>query len=70
MLTFYRTLRVAAFAGLVMLVGAAFARAEPGAPDWHTFNAHTATGLITGGSALGDLNGVSVEGTSLPEALE
>jgi hypothetical protein len=53
-----------------MLVGAAFARAEPGAPDWHTFNALTATGLITGGSALGDLNGVSVEGTSLPEALE
>jgi hypothetical protein len=81
MLTIHRKLRIAAFAGLGMLIGAASTPARAGfhiqalaangiSTNGFHMQALTATGMIASGSALGDLNGVAVEAITLPQALE
>ena len=76
MLSLHRKLGFAAFAGFGLLIGAASTPARayivPNglATNDIRFQALTATGLIASGSALGDLNGVEVQGIILPQALE
>jgi len=63
------SLRLLAVAGTVLLFGAA-APADAGlSMNGQSANALTTNALLTTGSAIADLNGVVVQGVSLPQAI-